>query len=109
MYGEYAVPPAKNAVLPMMALSVALGGELRLLHCPKIRDVEEMAALLGTLGVKVRREEEDIRLDAGGISSFDCRHPAAGQMRSSVFLLGPLLARCKHVVLAQPGGCVIGS
>ncbi|MBQ9145385.1 MAG: UDP-N-acetylglucosamine 1-carboxyvinyltransferase [Clostridia bacterium] len=107
--GEYAVPPAKNAVLPMMALSVALGGELRLLRCPRIRDVEEMAALLGTLGVKVRREGEDIRLDAGKISSFDCRHPAAGQMRSSVFLLGPLLARCKHVVLAQPGGCVIGS
>lgn len=30
------------------------------------------------------------------------------QMRSSVFLMGPLLARCGEVSIYQPGGCAIG-
>jgi UDP-N-acetylglucosamine 1-carboxyvinyltransferase len=30
-------------------------------------------------------------------------------MRSSVFLAGPLLARCGRVIISEPGGCAIGN
>ena len=32
----------------------------------------------------------------------------AGELRSSVFMLGAILCRVKHAAVAYPGGCVIG-
>lgn len=106
--GEYTVHGAKNAALPILAATILIEDDVELLECPGIADVENMLEILKTLGCKVERSGRTVYINASEM----CRHAIPlefmGGMRSSVFLMGPLLARCEKAVLGTPGGCEIG-
>ncbi|MDO4551909.1 MAG: UDP-N-acetylglucosamine 1-carboxyvinyltransferase [Bacillota bacterium] len=106
--GEHRITGAKNAVLPILAGAVIPGGVSKIRNCPRLSDVDAMVRILEGIGCRIRREDDSIEVDAGGVDS--CRIPEhlMKEMRSSVFLMGPLLARCGEVVLSHPGGCEIG-
>ena len=67
-----------------------------------------MAAILTMLGCRVERSGRDMTVDCGGIHSWEMPDQLSKQIRSSIFLLGPILARFRKATVTFPGGCEIG-
>ena len=106
--GEIQVQGSKNAVLPIMAASLLYEGTTVLENVPKIQDVYCMMGILRSLGCVVSMEGHTVRLDASALTGCEiCRHDME-QMRSSILLAGPLLARFGEAGVYYPGGCSIG-
>ena len=106
--GEITVQGSKNAVLPILAATILIDGTCILKNCPDISDVHCMLQLLKSMGCTVLWEEEGLKVDASSIKESRLPRETVISMRSSVILLGPLLARCKEASMSYPGGCVIG-
>ena len=106
--GELTIKGAKNSVLTLLAACVLVDGKVTLHDCPHIADVNAMCAILEKLGCRITREGDDVTVDGTGISSGKIPGGLASELRSSVFLLGPLLSRLKKAKVAYPGGCDIG-
>lgn len=106
--GEARVDSAKNAVLPILAAAVLTPEEIVLHNVPDITDVGYMAAILTMLGCRVERSGRDMTVDCGGIHSWEMPDQLSKQIRSSIFLLGPILARFRKATVTFPGGCEIG-
>jgi UDP-N-acetylglucosamine 1-carboxyvinyltransferase len=112
LQGSLRIGGAKNAILPVMAAALLTEQTLALPDCPQLVDVSTMVKILRSLGVAVERHA-----GAGGRGLELCAQgPLAGragwdlvrQMRASVCLMGPLLARLGRCEVSMPGGCVIG-
>jgi len=106
--GELSVQGSKNAVLPILAATILLNGVCILENCPRISDVDCMLGLLNSLGCKAVWDGDDLRIDTSPICESRLPGELVTCMRSSVMLLGPLLAICKETTMNYPGGCVIG-
>ena len=106
--GEARVDSAKNAVLPILAAAVLTPEEIVLHNVPDITDVGHMAAILTMLGCRVERSGRDMTVDCGGIHSWEMPDQLSKQIRSSIFLLGPILARFLKATVTFLGGCEIG-
>ena len=108
LQGQVKIQGSKNTALPILAATVLVRGTSRIENCPKITDVFQMQALLKSMGCKTTWEGSCLTVDASGVR--ECRMPSkeVKSMRSSITLLGALLARCGETVLDFPGGCVIG-
>lgn len=109
LQGSIAVDGAKNAVLPIMAASLAVRGEVRLKDVPNLVDVSTMAELLRSLGVAVDCcGAGGAVIDAGDANRFVADYELVRRMRASICVLGPLLARFGKARVSLPGGCNIG-
>ena len=108
LYGGVKIQTAKNSVLPILAAAVLAGDKVRILNAPHITDVANMVRILGCLGCRSVYEGEDIIIDSTCADCFEIPRELAHELRSSVFLLGPLIARFKRARIAYPGGCDIG-
>lgn len=106
--GEYTVKGAKNAALPILAASIMTGEENVFARCPCISDIVIMREILESLGCKLKETGDRLLVDASGIASYEVPAALMGKMRSSIFLVGPLLTKCGRAVISQPGGCAIG-
>ncbi|HHY35318.1 MAG TPA: UDP-N-acetylglucosamine 1-carboxyvinyltransferase [Firmicutes bacterium] len=109
--GSVSVSGAKNAVLPMMAASVMASKPCLIQNAPHLVDVEIMAAILTSIGVHVRWTGvtgNDLYIDPSGLRSHVVDEALMRKVRSSIFLMGPLLARLGKVEVSHPGGCDIG-
>lgn len=106
--GEFVPHGAKNAALPILAAAIMTRGESVFHRCPDISDVSVMKEILRQLGCTVTGSNDVITVNSNGLSCCEIPDELMKKMRSSVFLAGPLLARCGRVVLSQPGGCTIG-
>lgn len=106
--GQTTIQGSKNASLPILAATLLINGICEIENCPDISDVYHMLRLLTSLGCKVEREGTLIRVDTGCLSKSDMPADSVGVMRSSIMLLGALLARTGSVSMEYPGGCVIG-
>ena len=67
-----------------------------------------MMGILHSLGCPCWMEEDSLLIQAKTIERTQIPDALAGKMRSSVMLLGPLLARCGQASTSLPGGCRIG-
>lgn len=111
--GSVSISGAKNAILPILAASLLSSGHVVIHGAPAIRDVAMMLAILRHIGTDVQvtpHPEGGQTLALSGLALNTCELGAelTREMRSSIFLMGPLLARCGHVKMAYPGGCAIG-
>lgn len=106
--GTIKIQGSKNGVLPVMAASLLHNGTTVLEHVPKIQDVFCMLGILNALGAECRMEEDRLIISPANLTETEIPEKLAGQMRSSVMLLGPLLARLGRVETSLPGGCRIG-
>ena len=107
--GVVKVPCAKNSYLAILAACVLSSGEVYLHNCPKFDDIEKMLQILSSLGCRVKREENILILNCSQINNCVIPKELAKKIRSSIFLLGPILGRLKKAVVTYPGGCDIGS
>lgn len=108
VYGELMTQGSKNAVLPLMAASLLHAGTTVLEHVPDIADVDCMVRILKGLGAVVTREGERMTIDASCLSSWEISLEDVTKMRSSIMVLGPLVARMGQAATYYPGGCSIG-
>ncbi len=111
--GRVTISGAKNAALPAMAASLLTDQRLVLHNVPRVRDISTMRTLLDELGVDsaVQHEAQGNRVE---IQARSLENPLAPyelvkQMRASVLVLGPLVARFGHARVSLPGGCAIGA
>ena len=84
-------------------------GESVIEDVPDLQDIQVMEQILNQLGAKTTRKGSTIRVDASLLTSTEVPDNLMRQMRSSIFLMGPILARYGHVRVSAPGGCSIGS
>src|SRR5512136_265158 len=99
----------KNAALPLLAASLLTDQPLVLHNMPRIRDVQIMCQLLADLGVEITEvDEHTLRLHAHYVRKANLDPTLCRDIRASILLAGPTLARLGHVELPPPGGDVIG-
>ena len=108
LYGELQVMSAKNSILPLIACSVMTEGEVFLTRCEMTSDAVNMADIVRSLGGKCSFRDGGIYIDCRDLSSHRVGSELTGRLRSSVFILGPLLARAGSAEICYPGGCDIG-
>jgi UDP-N-acetylglucosamine 1-carboxyvinyltransferase len=107
--GEIRIQGSKNTVLPVMAASLLHKGTTVIKHVPAIQDVLCMLGILQSLGCHVSFEDHVLTIDAKDLTGIRVPDEESRKMRSSILLLGPLLAREGMAELCYPGGCSIGA
>lgn len=107
--GFVRVHGSKNAALPILAATVLAEGTHEIHDVPQLSDVQVMTNILQSLGSAVKREGGTVIIDTSAVCKTHIPDHLMQQMRSSIFLMGPLLARFGEVCLSRPGGCAIGA
>ncbi len=108
LYGEVKIQGAKNAILPLFAAAILTDDKVVINNVPDLSDVDNMIKILKNLGVKVDRYGSTAVIDASNLCGYEIPNGLAKELRSSIFLLGSVLSRCKKAKVAYPGGCDIG-
>ncbi|MDY4762360.1 UDP-N-acetylglucosamine 1-carboxyvinyltransferase [Streptococcus thoraltensis] len=112
LQGEVTIEGAKNAVLPLLAATILpTEGITTLTNVPILSDVFTMNNVVRGLDVAVDFDEEKntVVVDAQGDILDEAPYEYVSQMRASIVVLGPILARSGHAKVSMPGGCTIGS
>jgi len=104
---------AKNEALQVMCAVLLTKEEVVISNIPDILDVRLLLEILTDLGVEARRINEDTfsfraaKIDTEKLTD-PTFHRKANQLRGSVMIAGPLLARFKKSFIPKPGGDKIG-
>jgi UDP-N-acetylglucosamine 1-carboxyvinyltransferase len=99
----------KNAALPLMAACLLTEEPIVLHNMPNITDTQTMRNLMESLGVQVRQiDASSYEFLAKDIHPSDLDPDFCRQIRASILLAGPMLARSGELRLPPPGGDVIG-
>ncbi len=106
--GSVAVSGAKNASLALMPTCLLTNGVLTLNNTPNNRDLGTMSRLLGSMGVGMSLDGDTLQLDSSTITSYEAPYEHVKQMRASIYVLGPLIARYGEARVSLPGGCNFG-
>jgi UDP-N-acetylglucosamine 1-carboxyvinyltransferase len=107
LHGTVAIGGAKNSVLKLMAATTLAQGTYVLRNVPAITDVECMAELLRSMGMSVEwlaGEAGALRIHHPDAITPEAPYELVEQMRASIVVLGPLLARFGRAKVALPGG-----
>jgi UDP-N-acetylglucosamine 1-carboxyvinyltransferase len=108
--GDVAVVGAKNSALKLMAVALLAEGRTVLDNVPKITDIAIMAEVVRRLGCVVHTAGPNgLTIDVPATPGHETDYDLVRQLRASICVLGPLLARCGKVRVAHPGGDAIGS
>ena len=103
--GLVEIPPAKNAALPLLCLSLLTQEKVHFSNLPQVVDIQNLMKLLHEMGA------EDLgpnTIRVSELRSTVAPYELVRKMRASVLVLGPLLARAGHAEVSMPGGCAIG-
>ena len=99
----------KNAAMPLAEACLLTDESITLHNMPQIGDVDAVLEILGGLGVDVQRSGSSVTLCAAGLRSTEPNPRLFAQIRGSLTLMGPMLARHGHfAVPATAGGDDIG-
>ncbi len=108
LQGTIGVLGAKNAVLKEMISALLAPGRHRLTNVPNIVDVEMMCQVLEHTGCKVSQGEHELWVVVPQDLNPEAPIELVRQMRASIVVLGPLLARVGVARVALPGGDDLG-
>lgn len=111
--GELIPQGAKNEALQVISAVLLTKEEVIINNIPDILDVRNLINLLGILGVEVKELGPGSHSFKAGSLDTDLLHleefrQQATQLRGSVMIMGPLIARLGKAVMPQPGGDKIG-
>jgi UDP-N-acetylglucosamine 1-carboxyvinyltransferase len=107
--GSVAIAGSKNAGLAIMSAVVMCEGETILHNVPRISDLHAKIRLLEVFGAKVEWRGDALAIDCTELMRTTPDEEVVRSIRTSFFMLGPLLARLKKLDMAAPGGCKIGA
>ncbi len=111
--GEITPQGAKNEALQILCAVLLTPEKVYVSNIPDIRDVNKLIELLGNMGVEVEKtlddsytfKAENINLDYFETPEFKKQ---ATELRGSIMIVGPLLARFGKASVPRPGGDKIG-
>ncbi len=107
--GEIDISGSKNASLPIMISTVLAKGSCLIGNVPNLRDTRFLVSILKDLGCRVDFKKNIFAVHSSGILKKSADYEYVRQMRASIVLLGPVIARYKKFKIALPGGCSIGT
>lgn len=100
---------AKNAVLKEIVATLLAPGRHHLTNVPSILDVELMSRVLEHTGCRVEQGDHELWVVVPDEPKPEAPIELVRQMRASIVVLGPLLARCGEARVALPGGDDLGA
>jgi UDP-N-acetylglucosamine 1-carboxyvinyltransferase len=99
----------KNSGLKQLAAALLAPGVTHVRNLPRVRDLDVMLDVLRAVGAAVVWSGVDeLTLDTSGSLQPEAPYELVRQMRASINVLGPLVARCGEARVALPGGDNIG-
>jgi len=108
--GEISISGAKNAALPILAATLLADDPVNISNVPHLHDVTTTIGLLAQMGSELTIDERmNLEVDSSNIKDFFAPYELVKTMRSSILVLGPLLAKYHKADVSLPGGCAIGS
>ena len=103
---------AKNEALQVICATLLTSEAVTIHNIPDIRDVNNLIQLLRDIGVKVSRSEKTYTFLADTLNleylESDEFVQKCTELRGSVMMIGPLLARMGKAIITKPGGDKIG-
>ena len=108
--GEVIVNGSKNASVAVLFGSLINRGVTTLKNVPQIEEINRLAEVLESVGVKIIRYKRTIiiyppkRIDLSHINNV-----SAQKTRSIILTIGALAGRLNNFAITQAGGCKIGS
>jgi UDP-N-acetylglucosamine 1-carboxyvinyltransferase len=109
LQGEIQVPGSKNAALAILSSVLLSEGPVALHNVPNVSDTRIKARLLEHFGAKVEWREGTLFIDCSNLICGEADEETVRSIRTSFYMLGPLLARNGQVRIPAPGGCKIGA
>ena len=106
--GSIRVIGSKNAFLPILAAVILTRKPVVLYDFPRLADVENMLLILQSIGCRIKRENTTLYIEPSDSNSWVIPDKYVKEIRSSIVMLGAVLARMKRAVITYPGGCEIG-
>ncbi len=106
--GSLKIASAKNAVLPIIAGALLSEEDILIKNCSALSDITAMMKIIRSTGGKAEYDGNNILINCRNSNPALIESDLTGKIRSSIFIMGPILARFKHAALSYPGGCEIG-
>jgi len=112
LQGRISVSGAKNAALPAMAAALLTSERVILHNIPRVRDISTMRSLLDEMGADSSITHEDhgnrVEIEARKLLNPLAPYELVKQMRASVLVLGPLVARFGRGRVSLPAAAPSG-
>ncbi len=111
LHGRIRVHGSKNASLAILSGVLLCDEPVTLRGLPNISDVDVKLKILEQFGAKVDRWEDGsaVTIDCSNLRYAEPDPQMVRNIRTSFYVLGPLLARLGKATIPQPGGCRIGA
>jgi UDP-N-acetylglucosamine 1-carboxyvinyltransferase len=106
--GSVNISGAKNAALPLIAMTLLAKNSISISNVPNVADVNTFLSLLKILGASYDFEKNTLFIDTLKVNDTVACYDIVRTMRASILVLGPLLARFGKCSVSLPGGCAIG-
>ena len=106
--GTVTVSGAKNAALPLIAMTLLAKNPVTIGNLPEVVDIKTLLKLLENLGGTCETSTNSVTIDTCCLTSTKATYEIVKTMRASILVLGPLLSRYGHCEVSLPGGCAIG-
>jgi UDP-N-acetylglucosamine 1-carboxyvinyltransferase len=106
--GEIEISGAKNASLPLIAMTILAKNSVKINNLPDVADIKTLLKLLSNLGAKYEFNNNCALVDTSTLNQTKAKYDIVRTMRASILVLGPILARFGHCEVSLPGGCAIG-
>lgn len=107
--GKVDISGAKNAALPLIAMSILGKNNTEFSNIPSVADTQTLVKLLVNLGANAKFDGSNLVINASIINSTKATYDIVRKMRASILVLGPLLTRFGYCEVSLPGGCAIGA
>nr|WP_321266282.1 UDP-N-acetylglucosamine 1-carboxyvinyltransferase [uncultured Sulfurimonas sp.] len=106
--GTIKISGAKNASLPLIAMTILAKNSVHIKNLPNVADIKTLLKLLSNLGAKCDFHDDKVVVDTSTLTQTKATYDIVKTMRASILVLGPILARFGHCEVSLPGGCAIG-
>ena len=99
---------AKNSAVALIPAAILCDEETSITNVPNISDVDNLEAILKTLNVGVKRENNTVKIDCHNMKNRAISEELSSKLRASYYFMGALLGKYHKVDMYFPGGCSIG-
>jgi UDP-N-acetylglucosamine 1-carboxyvinyltransferase len=106
--GTARVNGSKNAALPILIATLLTDEPCVVENVPRLRDIRTTVRLLEILGKRVTPRGRALVVERAEALRHRAPYEVVKEMRASVLVAGPLLARLGRARVPLPGGCAIG-